>query len=290
MIDINNSQQYDDDTYKAVLAEEIGRASGGLLLNPLSGFYQEMFAESGVGERAKRELTDPIQFMKQAYPHQRVSRFILTHPDLDHMRGLRRLYDTVGFDTFWDTANIKPNPSFRSDQDRVDWEFYQQLRGAGLATYCTRGYPYENLLTGGDGFEVLGPTREVLTCCNLTDSYNDVSIVLRLRHAGRTVLFPGDAESMAWDALIRLEGIGLKSDFLKASHHGRDTGYHMETVRLIKPQMTFVSVGQKPATDASSKYRGFSNRVASTRFYGNMELRIGDGGVWEWFVQRNAGR
>jgi competence protein ComEC len=83
-------------------------------------------------------------------------------------------------------------------------------------------------------------------------------------------------------------GATLKSDYLKASHHGRDSGYHLEVLKLIAPRVTFVSVGRKPDTDASSKYRQQCKIVASTRYYGNMELRPNDDGTREWFVGRNA--
>ncbi len=102
-------------------------------------------------------------------------------------------------------------------------------------------------------------------------------------------MLPGDAEALAWDEMVRFYGARLKSSFLKASHHGRDTGYHLEALKLINPLMTFVSIGRKPDTDASNKYRQQTGRkVASTRYYGNIELRIHDNGSWEWFVDHNA--
>jgi competence protein ComEC len=58
---------------------------------------------------------------------------------------------------------------------------------------------------------------------------------------------------------------------------------------MIAPRITFVSVGRKPDTDASSKYRQQCDRVASTRYHGNIELRINDNGSAEWFVERNPG-
>jgi beta-lactamase superfamily II metal-dependent hydrolase len=82
-------------------------------------------------------------------------------------------------------------------------------------------------------------------------------------------------------------GAALKSDYLKASHHGRDSGYHLEALKLIAPRITFVSVGRKPDTDASSKYRQQCNKVASTRYHGNMELRFQDDGTHQWIVERN---
>jgi len=96
------------------------------------------------------------------------------------------------------------------------------------------------------------------------------------------------AEKAAWESMVLHFGQGLKSDFLKASHHGRDTGYNLDAVKLVAPLVTFVSVGRKPDTDASSKYRQQCNKVASTRYHGNMELRIHDDGRVEWFVDRNV--
>jgi beta-lactamase superfamily II metal-dependent hydrolase len=88
--------------------------------------------------------------------------------------------------------------------------------------------------------------------------------------------------------MVSFYGNHLKSDFLKASHHGRDSGYHLAAVQRIAPSLTFVSVGRKPNTDASNKYRQQCLRVASTRYHGNIKLEIYDDGQFKWFVDRNA--
>ena len=293
MIDINNSQYYDEDTRKELVGEELQKSHGvSLASNSLSPLL-EAFAADAVLAKAKRELTDPIQFMKDTYPGHRLWRYIQTHPDLDHMRGLQRLDAEIGFDNFWDTANDKAVTSFRSDADRVDWNAYRGQRSRKLYTRGDNHFAFgneENGIPGGDGIEILSPNAEIVGACNTMDKFNDISLVIRVHHAGRSVLLSGDAESLAWENMVATYGDWLKSDFLKASHHGRDSGYHMQAVRHIKPIMTFVSVGQKPATDASSKYRNFSRQVASTRFYGNIELRIQNDDSWEWFVQHNAGK
>ncbi len=65
---------------------------------------------------------------------------------------------------------------------------------------------------------------------------------------------------------------------LKASHHGRDTGYHQAAVKLMSPEYTIVSVGTKPDTDASNKYRQYIDNVWSTRWRGNISVMINDQG------------
>ena len=46
----------------------------------------------------------------------------------------------------------------------------------------------------------------------------------------------------------------------------------------MNPQFTIVSVGKKPSTDASNKYRQYSQNVWSTRWRGNIRLEIADTG------------
>jgi beta-lactamase superfamily II metal-dependent hydrolase len=300
MIDINNSQDFDAETYAEELAEERNKHSNSLGLGSLLGGQglglgglTDHFA---VSARAKRELTDPIAFLKENYPGERPWRFILTHPDLDHMRGLKALYENIGFVNFWDTKHTKTKPDFKSDADKDDWNFYQQLR-SGLMTprMYTRGdalYAFakeESGMPGGDNIEILSPSPELVGECNTAEKSNDLSIVVRIHHGTGSVLLPGDAEQWAWDEMVRYYGNRLKSSFLKASHHGRDSGYHLDALKLIDPLFTFVSVGRKPDTDASYKYRQITGgKVPSTRYYGNIELRIHDNGAWDWFVQHNA--
>ena len=211
------------------------------------------------------------------------------------MRGIKRLHEVVGFDNFWDTRHTKPTPDYKSNDDKVDWEFYQQLRAGAVDVrhrFYTRGdafFAFAPQLPGSDSIEILSPTPDLVAKCNRGVKSNDLSIVLRLWHAGRSILLPGDAEADAWDTMAGFYGNGLKSDFLKASHHGRDSGYHLDAIKLIAPCLTFVSVGRKPDTDASSKYRQQCPRVASTRYYGNIRLEIYDDGQWKWFVDRNFG-
>jgi len=164
------------------------------------------------------------------------------------MRGLKRLNETIGFANFWDTNHTKPQPDFRDDADREDWAFYQELRSgnAGLSPKnFVRGDKLfafaaeEDGQAGGDNIEILSPTNALIHSCNLAGKSNDLSIVLQVKHAGRSVLLPGDAEDEAWNNMVAYYGGSLKSDFLKASHHGRDSGYNHSALKLIDPVLTF---------------------------------------------------
>jgi len=315
MIDINNSQNYDADTFGEVLAEqrekerakELGVALTLLGGDTHTGFPNPFnpFAPSPpnvlVGvvrtiETVRKEITDPVAFMQRHYSGRRLWRFILTHPDLDHMRGIRRLHETIGFDNFWDTSNMKPTPTFQGDADRDDWNYYQRLRAADIGfrrTYTRNDLNYAFNVNadgtlGGDGIEILSPTPAIVNAANSSERFNNLSIVLRLWHAGKSVLLPSDIEAPTWEELQKSYGVGLKSTVMRASHHGRDSGYHLPTLQLIKPGAVVVSVGRKPSTDVHNKYCARCGNVYSTRYYGNLELQIYDNGTYRWFSERNG--
>lgn len=246
--------------------------------------YQKI-AEAGYG----KTLTNPIEYLDNLCQfrgrNKTIFRYIQTHPDMDHMRGLTALLDH-GFEiiNFWDTDNTKDTPDFRKvfDNDKTDWETYQKLRrGEGAKSliknraeagvFWNRGDSHGDL---GDGIEILSPTPDIARAANANDKHNNHSYVLRITYAGISIILGGDSESEIWDDLVNTYGAGLKCHVLKASHHGRDSGYHQPAVKLMDPELTVVSVGKKPPTDASHKYTNYSGKVLSTRWSGNITLIV----------------
>lgn len=115
---------------------------------------------------------------------------------------------------------------------------------------------------GGDGIDVLSPTAELVSECNRAGKSNDLSIVLQLHYAGFSMILPGDAEALAWDSLVKAYGSALQCNVLKASHHGRLSGYDLKSLQVIKPWLTVASVGRKPSTDAHARYAYALQRIA----------------------------
>jgi competence protein ComEC len=98
--------------------------------------------------------------------------------------------------------------------------------------------------------EVLWPPRERRR--GLID--NDTSLVLRLTHAGRSVLFPGDIQDGAMRELLREPG-RLKSDVLVAPHHGSREALTAAFVRAVNPS-SIVSSNDRSLT---TKQRTFES-------------------------------
>ena len=103
----------------------------------------------------------------------------------------------------------------------------------------------------------------------------------------KSVILGGDAEEEVWENLVETYGDDLKCDVLKASHHGRDSGYHLRAVQTMNPKHVIVSVGKKPGTDASGKYYRQESEVLSTRWRGNISLTIDALGEMSWDFERS---
>lgn len=228
--------------------------------------------------------TNPIEFLRRQYASLGIHRYIQTHPDLDHMRGLSALSQGRDIVNFWDTKHSKI-PEFQSDSDKEEWATYQkfriqpknvfQLYRGSNGAYWNQDPPGT---PGGHGIEILSPTTEIVEVANKEGKTNNLSYILQLTYNGIKVILGADAEADVWEDLVKYYGKSLKCNILKASHHGRDSAYHQKAVELMKPDFTVVSVGKKPETDASDKYKQYSKYVWSTRWKGNITLTIDDYG------------
>ncbi|REE94738.1 ComEC/Rec2 family competence protein [Thermomonospora umbrina] len=285
MIDINNSKSLPEQD-AAALAEAKGLS--------LSEFKAVRLVEAKRTweEYYKSLLVDPHDYYAANFSGKSVFRYIQTHPDMDHMSGLHRFFwqEKVPLDNFWDVAHGKEceESSFtNSPYAWIDWDIYSKLR-QGEGPDKSQHKVLTNLrgATGeywtDDNIEILSPTQDLIDACDNKDSYNDCSYVLKISYGGRNVILPGDAEGPAWDSMLDNPGAtALQCDILKASHHGRKSGYDEDAVNAMSPTAVICSVGKKPSTDASDEYASHGAKVLSTRYYGSIKVQISHyGDIW----------
>jgi competence protein ComEC len=278
---------------------------------PGLGLFETRTSQGGLGlgaltllERDKKQelreagykisLTNPIDYFLRNFPGRSIFRYIQSHPDLDHMRGLAAMRNHgIEIVNFWDTEHSKI-PAFKNEADKDEWGAYQQLRGSSsnpkvlrLCRGAAGAFWNEdpNGYDNHDGIEILSPTPEIVRAANLCGNSNNLSYVLRISYLGYRIVLGGDADTDVWEELVAHYGNDLRCDVLKASHHGRDSGYLASAVALMNPTYTVVSVGKKPDTDASNKYRKYCSNVWSTRWYGNLTLQISRERGIEWFAE-----
>jgi competence protein ComEC len=216
---------------------------------------------------------------------------------MDHMSGLHRFFfqEQVPLLNFWDVAHHKEmtkDDFASSPHDYRDWLAYKALRsGIGPTDACGENTEHKVVKNyrgdvghywSDDGIEVFSPTLELIADCDKRDRYNDCSYVLKVSYGGRSLILPGDAAAPAWESMLTdLDSQDLACDILKASHHGRQSGFHQEAVEAMDPSIVICSVGEKPDTDASNDYARLGAKVLSTRFNGTIKVTMWvDGEVW----------
>jgi competence protein ComEC len=285
MIDINKSSEMDDTSFSEL--EESYKDTKNFALNKFLFDGNEFLKTAGYDV----ELQNPINYLS-GRGIKSIFRFIITHPHMDHLTGLSELNECADISNFWILRN-EFSQDFKkiSEEQQKDWSFYKKLRdtnevkvGDQTIVRPTQGdiADYWN----EDGIEILAPDSEMLELANTNDNRNLMSYVLLIKYGNIKIVLGGDAEKAIWEILYDKYPNKLKNvTILKASHHGRDSGYFQKAVELMNPRATVISVGKKPPTDVHQKYSNYSGLVFSTRWCGNIYFECEEDGSCKYHKQ-----
>lgn len=284
MIDIDNLNILDEETAREVIEEYsrsveylVAKAFGKDMTQEATEFFRKQYAP----------LTDPLAYYDTHIGRDReIYRLVITHPDMDHMTGLYRLYEQErrSILNFWHTGfhdfNLADCTWEGSPYDERDWETYKKLR-AGVVGGPRSLQLYQGA-TGNfwteDGVEIWSPTPDLERLAADKEEPNILSMVLKISYAGRSVLLGGDATAdESWPAMYAA-GIVGHVDVLKASHHGRKSGYYGPAVKAMAPWLTITSVAEAEH-DATPNYRRYSQYTVSLRKAGDVQITIADNGM-----------
>lgn len=222
----------------------------------------------------KKYPVNPTSYLKD-HDINSIFRYIQTHPDMDHMDGIKTLFDEFSPSNFWDTNNIKEidDSSWEnSPYNEDDWKFYKNLRDTKpdsnpkrLALLAGKTGQYWNIgddgSSGGDGLHILAPTQGLIDSTNETDhDYNDCSYVILYRTGNNRIIFSGDSHNDTWTHILENYRNDVEDiDLLIAPHHGRDSDRSYEFLDVLKPTLTFFGIASSKDLAYSPWYnRGFS--------------------------------
>jgi beta-lactamase superfamily II metal-dependent hydrolase len=194
-----------------------------------------------IAAELKRESSDKL-----------VTRFISTHPDDDHIRGLEYLDDEMRFLNFYCVRN-----SATKEDETDDFRRYCDLRDSEKAFYISSGckrrwmnQPSDE--RGSAGINILWPDtsnehfKSALEDAEAGESPNNISAIVQYKvEGGVTILWMGDLET---DFMEDIEdSVGLSSiDILFAPHHGRDSGtVPMSMLETLNPKI--IIIGEAPS-------------------------------------------
>ena len=157
---------------------------------------------------------------------------------------------------FWVTAAVKPEPMYTALMAEVAAEkIPQRVVDSSMRP----------LVLGGASVRCLGPAPN-----ELENRDNNLSMVLRIDQGRQSVLFTGDIEAAAEQALLaRTPPAMLAATVLKAPHHGSRTSSSRAFIAAVRPQVAVLSLGYRnrfgfPAAEVVERYVAAGVRVLRT--------------------------
>jgi len=189
----------------------------------------QMLIDGGPGKAVLRELSKVMPFYDRS-----IDVVLATHPDSDHVSGLNDVFDKYKVGLFLESGVEGDTSVYEELKNRVAKEGARTIE-------ARRGMDID--LGQGAFLQILFPDRDPKGM-----ETNMASIVARLVYGDSEFMLTGDSPQAIENYLVSLESqgdtLGLRSDVLKAGHHGSKTSSSEAFVSAISPQYAIISVGK----------------------------------------------
>jgi beta-lactamase superfamily II metal-dependent hydrolase len=230
-----------------------------------------------------------IEELKRQKKGKGISRFISTHPDQDHLMGLKYLDNEIGIHNFYCVDN-----NVKKADETDDFNHYCQLRDGDKAFYikkgCSRKWLNESDEDRGKaGIQILWPDidnadyKEALQNAATGGSPNNISAIIKYgAHNGGGFLWMGDLETEFMEKIeddIDWPDISV----LFAPHHGRNSGKIPESI-LSTLDPAVIIIGEAPSRHLN--YYGSYNTITQNAA-GNIAFENVDGGIHIYVERKN---
>lgn len=181
-----------------------------------------------------------------------ISRFISTHPDEDHIKGLPELDSKLGIVNFY----CVKNKAIKNDQSD-NFDKYCELRDSSKAFYvskdCHRKWMNRSSEErGSSGINFLWPDtsneefKDVLDEVEGGSGFNNISPIFTYSvNEGVKIMWMGDMEN-TFREKVKDSIEWPKIDILFAPHHGRESGkVSSDILKQLEPQI--IVIGEAPS-------------------------------------------
>ncbi|MGD9678308.1 MAG: ComEC/Rec2 family competence protein [Vulcanibacillus sp.] len=149
-----------------------------------------------------------------------------THPHEDHIGGLDAVINSFEISKVLMPKQISTTKTFE--------DVLTSIQNKGLKITTPKVGATYNL--GQAEWTILAPNQEQY------DETNNSSIVIRLEYDNNSFIFTGDAEEASELEILKTTG-NLKSNVLKAGHHGSSSSTSVDFLNKVNPTYAVISVG-----------------------------------------------
>jgi len=212
-----------------------------------------------ISEKNREKIIDEI---KNESKNKGISRFISTHPDHDHISGLKFYNEQIKIHNFYCVEN-KATKEIETD----DFKEYCKLRDGSEHFYiykgCSRKWMNQaDEERGSSGINILWPDttnldyKEALEQAQAGSSPNNISPIIKYSlNDGVKMLWMGDLETQFMEKIEDYVDIP-DIDILIAPHHGRDSG-KIPKSWLDKMTPQIIIIGEAKSEDLNY-YQGWN--------------------------------
>ncbi len=203
----------------------------------------QMLVDGGIGRGVLRELGKAMPFYDKS-----IDVVVATHPDADHIGGLNDVLGRYKVDLFMESGVISDTSFYKELESRI---LNLESKGRIKKMEARSGMIVD--FGGGVFFEILYPIYDTEGM-----ESNSASIVGRLVYGENSFMLTGDSPKNIEEYLVSLECRGqplmcpgpkglpsaLKSNVLKAGHHGSKTSTSEAFVGAVAPEYAVISAGK----------------------------------------------
>jgi competence protein ComEC len=199
----------------------------------------------------------------------KVDYIVCTHPDPDHVNGLLFLAETFHPREIWSTGEENPDTRYAQLMKLVETKSINHLVLKDLQ---------KNRFIVGVEVQVLYPPIDFLDRKHHEQfrTFNNNSMVIRIKYSQTTFLFPADLEREGEQELVSMTK-DLSCDVLLSTHHGSITSNTSEFLKICNPRIVVISVGRNnwwglPHHHVLDLYQNLGCKVYRTDLHGAVTI------------------
>lgn len=248
---------------------DVGQGSATLIQFP---GRQRMLIDGGGFPRGSfdvgRMVVGPTLFHSKIL---RIDYLVLTHPQSDHMNGLRFIAANFHPREFWHNGDMVETRSFKELIQILESKQTEIFLPANLSNGRDISGVRIDLLHPPPGRKAAGL------------GLNNNSLVIKLSYQGRSILFPGDIEMYGEKMVVSNAGPALRSDIMLAPHHGSKGSSTRQFLRMVRPEICVISSGRGnyfgfPHTQTLERLKEIGCKVIRINQKGAVQLSMGQDG------------
>ena len=158
----------------------------------------------------------------------RIDLLILSHPHSDHTGGLSAIVRALPVSETWYAGHYRG----RARETLAELSSAEAVTAGRVKTL------------GRLSLTVLHPEPNGVPSGGGESEVNNGSLVVKAVYDDTRYLFPGDCELGCWEEMFKLHRSELRSDILKAAHHGSWNGTNSGVLINVHPATIVVSCGR----------------------------------------------